>query len=225
MVLAGNEHLTGDAIMFWTTHLPGGVTEELKLWLKERVDEIQILWHNVCRLDRSRRMWNELSEKLNVLDPTNPWARNYDGLYFDTQVMILTKIVNAGGKGKRRKASLRIALDEFRGRPELLGPLTGVWAPQDLQVAFDPEVDTQELKRLLRPLLPWRDRVVAHIELDVDLPDLAWETLDEAIDGVIEIFRRYSLRLTGVAYQVAHEGPQWQAWQQVFSEPIFPKKP
>jgi hypothetical protein len=223
MVLAGNKHLTNDALMFWTSHLPGGLTEELKVWLKERVDEIQILWHQMGRLDRSRRMWKELSEQLNACDPTNPWARNYDRMYFDTQVIILAKSVNSGSQGKGRKASFGVVLDRFSDRPELLGPLSGVWAPDDLHVAADPVADKKELKRLIRPLLPWRDKVIAHIELDVDLPDLAWETLDMAIDGVIEIFRLYSLRLTGVKYQVAHEGPPWQEWQKAFSEPLFPR--
>ena len=106
MVLAGADHLTQDSLTFWTTHL-GEVPDDLRVWLKERVDEIQILWPNVGRLDRSRRMWKELSEQLEARDPTNPWTRNYDGLYFDTQVMILTKTVNAGRSGQRPKSLSR----------------------------------------------------------------------------------------------------------------------
>lgn len=52
-------------------------------------------------------------------------------------------------------------------------------------------------------------------------PDLAWEDLDRAIDAVTSIFEQYSLRLTGVAYEVRYEKVDRRNWQKVFTQPIF----
>lgn len=79
----------------------------------------------------------------------------------------------------------------------------------------------EELQRLMKPLTPWRDTAVAHLEVDARLPDVAWSDLDHAIDGVIDVFRRYSLRFTGVNYQFDHEGPPWQDRQKEFMQPLF----
>ena len=221
MVLAGDEHLTQDALMFWGTHLPGGVDDELRSWLKARVEETQLLWQNVGWLNRSRRMLRELSEKLEARDPTNSWTRQYERIYFDSQLMNITRTVHAGRRRTPRRASLTLLLEEFSRKPELLGALVGTWAPEELQSPADPSADLEDLKRLVRPLMPWRDKAVAHLEMNRRLPDLAWSELDDAIDGVTQTFWLYSLRLTGVRHQVDHDGPPWQDWQEVFRQPLF----
>jgi hypothetical protein len=205
MVLAGKEHLTQDALTFWASQLSEGVSDHLREWLSMRVEEVQVLWQNVGRLDRSRRMWKELSEQLEARDPTNPWARNYDRMYFDSQLLILTRTVLSGRRRDSRRASLALLLEEFRKWPQLLGPVA---ARDALHQAAEPDADMAELRRLLRPLLPWRDKYVAHIDLDLDgIPEPQWHQLDDAIDGVTDVFGLYSLRLTGVNYQVVHEVP------------------
>jgi hypothetical protein len=221
VVLAGSEHLAQDALTFWASHLPGGVPEDLGAWLKDRVEETQVHWQNVGWLIRSQRMLKELTEQLEARDPTNPWTRRYERIYFESQLMALTRMVNSSQRKGTRRTSLTLLLDEFSRRPELLGPLSGGLTPEGLSEPADPAADRLELKRLIKPLTPWRDKAIAHLELDVRLPDLAWSQLDDAIDGVVDVFRRYSLRLTGVHYQVDHEGAPWQDWQRVFMQPLF----
>ena len=136
--------------------------------------------------------------------------------------MTLTRMVNSKRRKGARRTSLTLLLKEFGKRPELLGALpAGWWTPDELTEVADPAADISELQRLIKRLSPWRDKAVAHLELDVTLPDIAWSELDDAIDGVIDVFRRYSLRLTGVRYQIDHEGPPWQDWQKVFMQPLF----
>ncbi|HXN62332.1 MAG TPA: hypothetical protein VN886_17945 [Acidimicrobiales bacterium] len=227
MVLAGTDRLTHDAQMFWRSHLPAGVSPELQEWLGDRVVETQLLWQNVGWLDRSRRMLRELTEQLEARDPTNPWTRQYERIYFESQLMTLTRTVNASRRRQPRRASLTLLLREFIERPELLGALSGVWAPEELQEPADPSADLAELRRVMRPLVPWRDRAVAHLEVDHHLEggrrlaEVAWTDLDDAIDTVFDVFHRYSLRLTGVDYQIDHEGPPWTDWQKVFAQPLF----
>jgi hypothetical protein len=73
--------------------------------------------------------------------------------------------------------------------------------------------------------VPWRNTVVAHIEVVPNVEALEWSAIDAAVNGVSVIFKRYARRLTGVNYQVDHEGPEWRKWQRVFSEPLFPPAP
>lgn len=219
MVISGPERLTQDALMFWAR--AGGVSDDLRAWLGEQVEETQILWQQVGWLDRSRRMLIELTDQLEARDPTNAWTRQYERIYFESQLMTLTRTVHSNRRKGVRRASLTLLLDGFGRRPELLGALSGTWAPEELHEPADPAADRLKLGRLMKPLMPWRDKVVAHLELDLRLPDLAWTELDDAINGVIDVFHRYSLRLTGVRYQVDHEGPEWQKWQKVFTQPLF----
>jgi hypothetical protein len=221
MVLAGADRLTQDSLTFWTTHL-GEVPDDLRVWLRERVEEAQVHWQNVGWLVRSQRMLQELTEQLDARDPTNAWTRQYERIYFESQVMALTRMASSSRWRGSRTTSLTLLLDEFRNRPELLGPLAaGPRTPDELLEPADPAADQIELKRLIKPIMPWRNKAIAHLEMDVPLPDLAWSQLDDAIGGVVDVFWRYSLRLTGVRYQVDHEGPPWQNWQKVFMQPHF----
>jgi hypothetical protein len=85
MVLTGSEHLTQDAVNFCGEHLPDGVPEDLRAWLRDRVEETQVHWQNVGWLNRSRRMLKELTAQLEARDPTNPWTRQYERIYFESQ--------------------------------------------------------------------------------------------------------------------------------------------
>jgi hypothetical protein len=66
--------------MFWSEQLPDGVPDALEKWIKKRVGEVQTIWPHVSRMNRRRRMWLELSEKITAVDPTNAWARQYDSV-------------------------------------------------------------------------------------------------------------------------------------------------
>ena len=83
MVIAGDDYLTNDAIMFWGSHSPGDISDDLKAWLNIRVPEVQELWRTVGTMDRRRGMWLELREQLESRDPTNAWTRQYDDLYIE----------------------------------------------------------------------------------------------------------------------------------------------
>jgi hypothetical protein len=220
MVKAGTEYLTNDALMFWGSQFPGGISDDLKAWLSIRVPEVQELWRTVGTMDRRRGMWLELREQLESRDPTNAWTRQYDDLYIEAQIIALCKTVFSKRRKGRRPAALSILLNEFRQRPELLLPIVG-WRAD----AADPVADRAQLAKLLRPIVPWRDSVVAHIEVDPNVQPLEWSAIDAAVTGVSVIFKRYARRLTGVNYQIDHEGPEWRTWQRVFSEPLFPLAP
>ncbi len=79
-----------EAVNFWLRRL-GGVTEELRDWFGARAVEIHHLRSYIHRMNRSRRMWRQLSDQLEARDPTNPWTRNYDGLYLGSQVMAVAE--------------------------------------------------------------------------------------------------------------------------------------
>jgi hypothetical protein len=208
--------------MFWAGKLPGGVPDDLRTWIKSRVEETQVHWQNVGWLSRSRGMFRELTAELEARDPTNSWTRQYERIYFESQLMTLTRMVNSKHRKGARRTSLTLLLKEFVKWPELLAALPAGWfTPDELTEAADPIADISELRRLIVRLSPWRDRAIAHLELDVSLPNVAWSELDDAIDGVVDVFRRYSLRLTGVRYQTDHDGPPWQDWQTVFMQPLF----
>lgn len=95
MALAGPERLTLDAVYFWRREF-GSVSKDLEEWLGERVQELAFLWGHIVRMNQSQAMWRELTDRLEAVDPTNPWTRHYDGVYFESQVLSVTRIVRAG---------------------------------------------------------------------------------------------------------------------------------
>jgi hypothetical protein len=118
MVIAGDDYLTNDAIMFWGSQSPGDISDDLKAWLNIRVPEVQVLWRTVGTMDRRRGMWLELREQLECRDPTNAWTRQYDDLYIEAQIIALCKTVFSKRRKGRRCAALSILLNEFRQRPQ-----------------------------------------------------------------------------------------------------------
>src|SRR5580700_317030 len=89
VTIVGPEGLTEDALSFWSGQMEI-VSEDLKIWLGQTVRDLQVLWGDVARMNRSRDMWMALSEAIEAIDPTNPWVRNYDAMYFDAQLLCLT---------------------------------------------------------------------------------------------------------------------------------------
>jgi hypothetical protein len=221
VVLSGPSDLTEHAVCFWSRQLPQGVSVELASWMSERAHELQLLWRDVSRMNRSRGMWQELTAVLEERDPTCAWTRNYDGLYFDSQLMAVTRTVHAGRR--KRAVSLDLLLDSFATKPDLLVPLrrSDVYLPELERRAF-PGQDKRQLKLVLSQLMAWRDKAVAHSQLGEVLPPLAWSRLDQAVTAVTDVFLQYSLRLTGVRYHVDFDGPQWKTWHSIFSRPLFP---
>ena len=162
-----------------------------------------------------------LSEPLEAADPTNPWTRNYDSLYFDSQLVALTRLVFTK-KSRERQVSLGTVLDAFSRQPALCGELELghrqlVCGPGPV----DPIADKATIEAAVVPLMPWRDKRVSHIDRDETLPAITWEELDIAIHAVTEVFSRYSSRLTGVNYHVDFNDPGWHQWRTVFQHPLF----
>lgn len=225
MVVVGPEEMAGDATVFWQKHLAQQWTPDLGEWLRARVEEICLLWRDIGFLNRSRGMWKELSKEIEKRDPTNPWARNYDLLYLEAQVVRLGRVVHA--KQNRPTVSLRKLLTHLSERPQILVALVDDGmppVPEELLTAADPHKDSADLKQLMRNIMAWRDKVIAHTEQTAQLPALEWVELDDAIVAVSEVFRRYALRITGMSYQIEHVGGRWQEWQSVFCQPLFEPK-
>jgi HEPN superfamily AbiU2-like protein len=227
MVLAGPDEMAADAVVFWRKHLGHGLTPDLTDWLTARVHEVQLLWRDIRFLNRTRAMWQQLSAEIERRDPTNPWTRNYDQLYFEAQVIRLARTVHSK-KSRPEAVSLGRLLSALAEKPQFLVALEDDgWptVPPELQAGADARHDMTELRRLLGPLMAWRDRAIAHTERASDLPTLAWEELDNAIVAVNDVFHRYSRRLTGADYQIEFAGGQWENWQEVFRQPLFVDDP
>lgn len=222
MSLAGPAELTRDAVAFWRRQLsafPG----DLEGWLGDRVSEVQFLWGHVVRMNGSQGMWKELTESLEERDPTNAWTRHYDGIYFESQVLHITRLVRAGQRtaAEQHPSSLGLLLRAFATRQELLGPITGPFAAESLNVHADPLADLGQLEQMISDLMDLGNRTVAHIDIGEPVPSIEWNDLEEATEAVTSTFERYSLRLTGVNYKVRYEDTPWRDWQSVFREPVF----
>jgi len=136
--------------------MPAGVPEDLAQWLGDRVAEIQILWAHVGTMNRSRGMWKILSEALEAADPTNPWTRNYDRLYFDSQLVTLTRMVFVK-RGRQRQMPLTSVLEAFSLRPEVCGVLSPSHRiPNDRRGPVDPVGDKAAMMASVQRLMPWR---------------------------------------------------------------------
>jgi hypothetical protein len=222
MVLADGAYMGEDAVRFWHEQLRGPVPDDLATWLRQRVAEMQVLWRDVARMNRSRTMWTELTERLEARDPKCAWTRHYDGLYADSQVMLLARTVTAASRPGH--VCLNRVLTSIAERPEILSPITTYRHLSSVVDPAEPIADRERLKKLVRPLMPMRDRAIAHTELNVRV-SLSWNQIDEAVSGVTDVFSHYSQRLTGVNYQVDFERPPWSNWRSVFSESLFPSEP
>jgi hypothetical protein len=199
MTLADAEYMGGDAVTFWRRQLGGVLHDDLSEWLQQAAHEVQLLWSDVVALNRSRGMWREVTGWVAHRDPTNAWARNYDHLYIDGQIMRLARTVVTGRKAEH--VSLQRLLRAFAERPVLLGEIdTDHIVLHGIVNPADPAGDEKFLKDLVRKIMPWRDKRIAHTQLEARVPDLAWDEIDQVIDGVSSVFRHYSARLTGVNY-------------------------
>jgi hypothetical protein len=222
-VIADEYTLARDALAFWSRHLPDGVSDDLAGWVAERTAETQILWQHLRRVTRSRGMWRSLTDVLEARDPTNPWTRHYDGVYFESQLMAVTRVVRPGPGSKASKpTALGLVVKSFGDRPELcrdMSEIAGIAVEN--RPALDPERDGRHLRTITAKLVPWRNKMVAHIDRGEKLTNLEWTELDGAIDGVVDVFARYAQRLTGVAFEMEFPEPVRSRWQAVFSEPLF----
>lgn len=202
---------TSAAVALWRREL-GSVSPDLATWLQERCEDVHILWGDIRRLVRSRNMWRDLTEVLEARDPTNAWTRDYDDLYFEAQILRLTRVF-------RGQVSLLTFLKDFEGQPRLCGRLTTPGLPDDLREAIDPAADRNALGRQLAPLDAWRNKRIAHIDRERDLADVRQHELGPMVDAVAGVFGRYTWRITGMDYQLAF--PTSSRWKNVFTQPIF----
>jgi hypothetical protein len=214
MTIVNWEDAARDGVAFWTRQL-GAMTPELQSWLEERIEDVHLLWGDIQRLNRTKDMWGELTEVLEARDPTNPWTRNYDALYFEAQIMRLTRVFSG-------QISLVTILKDFERRPELCRKLTARLTPDSLREAVGPAQDRQRLGKLLAPVDYWRDKRIAHIDRERTLADVRLPDLGPMVDGVSEVFGRYASRLAGAEYGVTFpKRPPWTDWKQAFTVPIF----
>jgi hypothetical protein len=99
-----------------------------------------ILWRDIGRLNRNRDMWQELTNELEKFDPACAWTRHYDRIYFEAQLLLITRSVKA--RRDRNSASLENMLKGFEERPEMLKPLdTGIIQLPDVHRQARPSSD------------------------------------------------------------------------------------
>jgi hypothetical protein len=214
VTIVNPENAAMDGVAFWTRQL-GVVSPELQAWLEERIRDVHLLWGDIQKLNRSKDMWRDLTIVLEERDPTNPWTRNYDSMYFESQIMRLTRVYSG-------QISLVTILKDFERRPELCEELPARLTPDSLRGPLEPGQDRQRLGKLLAPLGNWRDKRIAHIDRERTLSDVRLPDLNDMVDGVSELFARYASRLAGANYRVIFpDEPPWSSWKQVFTVPIF----
>jgi hypothetical protein len=208
------------AVNFWNGHLPEPVSTELEAWIKHEIRVLLLLWRDVGRLNRNRDMWQELTRELEKIDPSCAWTRHYDRLYFESQLLLMTRTVKAGNR--KHTASLEKLLKGFSAHPELLGPLaTGIINLPDVSQQAKPNEDIASLDQMMKPLMILRDKAAAHTEIGARLPDLGWNEIETGIVMITEIFKQYSQRLTGNNFQVEFDHPVLKTWHSAFMKPLF----
>lgn len=212
--------LGDSAVGFWNRLLPGGVSPELDLWIRRQIRVLMILWRDIGRLNQNRDMWQELTQELEKFDPSCAWTRHYDRVYFEAQLLLITRSVKA--RRGRGSASLENLLRVFAEKPEMLNPLaTGIIQLPDVHNQADPRSDIADLDQVMKPIMILRDKFAAHTEMDATLPDFGWSDLDACISLVTNIFKQYSQRLTGSNFQVEFDDPVLKTWHSIFKKPLF----
>ena len=212
--------LADDAIAFWTRYFPGGVSPEDDRWIRREIRVLMILWRDIGRLNRNRDMWQELTNELEKFDPACAWTRHYDRIYFEAQLLLITRSVKA--RRDRNSASLENMLKGFEERPEMLKPLdTGIIQLPDVHRQARPSSDIADLDRLMKPVMILRDKFAAHTEMDATVPDFGWSELEACIELVTKVFTHYSQRLTGCNFQVEFDDPALKTWHSTFRQPLF----
>ncbi len=162
----------------------------------------------------------KLTKELEKVDPTCAWTRHYDRIYFEAQLLLITRSVKAR-RGKN-SASLENMLKGFNERPEMLKPLdTGLIQLPDVHQQARPRSDIADLDRLMKPVMILRDKFAAHTEMDASLPDFGWSDLEACIELITKIFKHYSQRLTGCNFQVEFDDPDLKKWHLTFGKPLF----
>lgn len=165
-------------------------------------------------------MWQELTQELEKFDPSCAWTRHYDRVYFEAQLLLITRSVKA--RRGRGSASLENLLRVFAEKPEMLNPLaTGIIQLPDVHNQADPRSDIADLDQVMKPIMILRDKFAAHTEMDATLPDFGWSDLDACISLVTNIFKQYSQLLTGSNFQVEFDDPVLKTWHSIFKKPLF----
>ena len=212
--------LADGAIAFWKRHLPNGLSSVTDEWIRQEIRVLMILWRDIGRLNRNRDMWQELTLELEAVDPNCAWTRHYDRIYFEAQLLLITRSVKA--RRGRNSASLENLLKGFEERPEMLEPLdTGTIQLPDVRQQARPRSDIENLDRLMKPIMILRDKFAAHTEMDATLPDFGWNDLEACIKLITDVFKHYSQRLTGCNFQVEFDDPELKRWHSTFRAPLF----
>jgi hypothetical protein len=214
------DDLADGSIAFWNRYLSDGVSSEDDQWIRREIRVLMILWRDIGRLNRNRDMWQELTNELEKVDPTSAWTRHYDRIYFEAQLLLITRSVKA--RSGKSSASLENMLKSFEERPEMLKPLdTGIIQLPDVHQQARPRSDIADLDRLMKPIMILRDKFAAHTEMDATLPDFGWSDLEACIELITKVFKHYSQRLTGCNFQVEFDDPALKKWHLTFGEPLF----
>lgn len=214
------DDLAAGAIAFWNRYLPEGMSSETDQWIRREIRVLMILWRDIGRLNRNRDMWQELTQELEKFDPTCAWTRHYDRIYFEAQLLLITRSVKA--RRGMNSASLENMLKGFEERPEMLEPLeTGMIQLPDVHQQARPRLDIADLDRLMKPIMILRDKFAAHTEMDATVPDFGWNDLEACIELITKVFKHYSQRLTGRNFQVEYDDPALKGWHSIFREPLF----
>jgi hypothetical protein len=214
------DDLADGSIAFWNRYLSDGVSSEDDQWIRREIRVLMILWRDIGRLNRNRDMWQELTNELEKVDPTCAWTRHYDRIYFEAQLLLITRSVKA--RSGKSSASLENMLKSFEERPEMLKPLdTGIIQLPDVHQQARPRSDIADLDRLMKPIMILRDKFAAHTEMDATLPDFGWSDLEACIELITKVFKHYSQRLTGCNFQVEFDDPALKKWHLTFGEPLF----
>ena len=214
------DNLADGAIAFWNRHLSEGVSSETDQWIRRQIRILMILWRDIGRLNRNRDMWQELTQELGKFDPGSAWIRHYDRIYFEAQLLLITRSVKA--RRGRNSASLENMLRGFEERPEMLKPLdTEIIHLPDVHQQAQPRSDISDLDQLMKPIMILRDKFAAHTEMETTVPDFEWSDLEACIALITKVFKHYSQRLTGCNFQVEFDDPALEMAFDIWTAAIY----
>ena len=200
-------------------------------WIEGQIKaEVQNIHHH-------QAIYRRVAEIVNGREPKLPGSLYFDYLR-DTYATSQAAAVRRQAEQSTRVVSLRRLLGEIAAEPERLTRqrFVGPWPPHDQERGhetfterfagdvgdhLDPQIVTADIERVeagAKTVVDHVDQYVAHTQ-EKPVAELAtFEELNDAITVIGELFRKYSLLLTGDSYATLVPVPQHN-WEAIFDVP------
>lgn len=192
-----------------------------------------------------RRLWRALvdaiGERIGVGTP-NLWLNHYSMLYVNTQAMAVRRVVRDKDDGNswfslfdsinRHGSALTVDAIIFNlvgqspGVPDAIlnferQEIEGSWFEGDRFRTEQVANDREQLRQTARTILDLADKSIAHIDPKAKYDRPTYDDLDQSIEHLTDIQRRYVRLISGVDNDPETIGLE-AGWTDVFTRPLFP---